>query len=161
MARPAVLLRQPSHGPRRLNRQLSWCVSNRRTIAEAGLLVVLLAASVICGTPRAYLAISVADAQVPPGIALFRFTHVFIVVEDNHGYHEVIGNGEMPYFNGLAQTYGLATNYFANTHPSVGNYFMLTTGRRITRNDGFSGTVAVNNVVRIFARNNISWKAYV
>ncbi len=61
-----------------------------------------------------------------------QFGHVFIVMEENHSYSSVIGNPSMPYLNGLANQYGLATNYFANTHPSIGNYFMLTTGQIIT-----------------------------
>ena len=35
-----------------------------------------------------------------------------------------------------------ATQYFANTHPSIGNYFMLTTGQLVTNDDAFTGTVA-------------------
>ncbi len=38
----------------------------------------------------------------------------------------------MPYLNGLANQYGLATNYFANAHPSIPNYFELTTGQILT-----------------------------
>src|SRR5690348_17595553 len=57
------------------------------------------------------------------------FGHVVLVVEENHSYSEVIGNSAMPYLNSLASQYGLATQYFANTHPSIGNYFMLTTGQ--------------------------------
>ena len=41
----------------------------------------------------------------------------------------------MPYLNSLASQYDLATQYFANTHPSIGNYFMLTTGQPITFDD--------------------------
>jgi len=53
--------------------------------------------------------------------------HVFIIVEENHSYSSVIGSSSMPYLNGLARRYGLATSYYANVHPSIGNYFMLTT----------------------------------
>src|SRR5438034_1468057 len=54
--------------------------------------------------------------------------HVVVVVEENHSYSQVIGNSAMPYLNGLASQYGLATQYFADVHPSIGNYLMLTTG---------------------------------
>lgn len=54
----------------------------------------------------------------------------------------------MPYLNSLAKHYGLATQYFANTHPSIGNYLMLTTGQIITNDDGFTGTVNADNLVR-------------
>ncbi|HWR35716.1 MAG TPA: hypothetical protein VN622_07600, partial [Clostridia bacterium] len=69
-------------------------------------------------------------AQVPAS------GHVFVVVEENHSYSSAIGNSSMPYLNSLAAKYGLATQYYANTHPSIGNYFMLTTGQIITNDDG-------------------------
>src|SRR5690348_3065954 len=43
---------------------------------------------------------------------------VVLVVEENHGYSSVIGSGAMPYLNSLAAQNSLATQYYANTHPS-------------------------------------------
>jgi len=37
-------------------------------------------------------------------------------------HSSVIGTTAMPYFNGLISKYGLATQYYASTHPSIGNY---------------------------------------
>jgi hypothetical protein len=54
----------------------------------------------------------------------------------------------------------LATNYFANTHPSIGNYFMLTTGNIETNNDTFTGTVSSDSIPRAFAAAGKTWKAY-
>src|SRR5437899_8387869 len=54
--------------------------------------------------------------------------HVFVVVLENHAFAQVIGSPSMPFLNSLATQHSLATNYFADTHPSIGNYFMLTTG---------------------------------
>ena len=88
------------------------------------------------------------------------FNRVFIVVEENHNYSSVIGSSSMPYLNSLAKKYGLATQYYANTHPSIGNYFMLTTGKIITNNDAFTGTVTADNVVRHLLTAGKTWKAY-
>lgn len=88
------------------------------------------------------------------------FNHVFIVVEENTNYSSVIGNSAMPYFNSLAQKYGLATQYYANTHPSIGNYFMMTAGQVITNNDSYTGTVTADNVVRHLLTAGKTWKAY-
>lgn len=66
----------------------------------------------------------------------------------------------MPYLNGLAQKYGLAAQYYANTHPSLPNYFMLTVGETETDSDSFSGVVTDNNVVRELVGASKSWKAY-
>jgi hypothetical protein len=51
-----------------------------------------------------------------------RFGHVFVVVEENANFSDVVANPAMPYLNGLANQNGLAANYFANAHPSIPNY---------------------------------------
>jgi phospholipase C len=86
--------------------------------------------------------------------------HVFIVMEENHSYSDVIGNPQMPYLNSLAQTYSDAPAYYADTHPSIGNYFMLTTGQIITNDDGYTQTVYVDNVVRELLAAGKTWKEY-
>jgi hypothetical protein len=102
----------------------------------------------------------------PPAIA--RFEHVFVVVEENQSYEDVIGNtADMPYLNTLATNYGVATNYYANTHPSLNNYFYLTAGRAGTRApwvrllaDEFPGEVGGDNIASILASNHKTWKVY-
>jgi|GraSoiStandDraft_5_1057265.scaffolds.fasta_scaffold128279_2 phosphatidylinositol-3-phosphatase len=86
--------------------------------------------------------------------------HVFLVVLENHAFNQVIGSPFMPYLNSLATQHSLATNYFANTHPSIGNYFMLTTGNIETNNDAFTGTVSSDSIPRAFAAAGKTWKAY-
>ena len=86
--------------------------------------------------------VSTVSAQVPAS------QHVVVVVEENHDYSQVIGTGAMPYLSGLANQYGLATQYYANTHPSIGNYFMMTTGQIITNNDNYNSVVTADNLVR-------------
>jgi len=95
-----------------------------------------------------------------PGIAqtLPTFKHVLIVVEENHSYSSVIGNSKMPYLNSLAATYGLATQYYGNTHPSNGNYFMLATGEISPAKKG--STVTADNVVRHLLAAGKTWTAY-
>src|SRR5437868_11638113 len=94
------------------------------------------------------------------GQSVPRAGHVFLVMEENHDYASVIGSSSMPYLNGLAQQYGLATQYYANTHPSIGNYFMLGTGQIITNNDSDSTIVTVDNVVRRLRAAGKTWKSY-
>lgn len=67
----------------------------------------------------------------------------------------------MPYLNSLASQHALATQYFANSHPSIGNYFMLTTGNLETTNDNFTGTITDDNVVRALLSAGKTWKAYI
>lgn len=89
-----------------------------------------------------------------------RSNHVVIVVEENHSYSQVIGNANMPYLNSLAGKYSLATQYYANVHPSIGNYFMLTTGQTITGDAGHVPIVTADNIVRRLLTAGKTWKSY-
>jgi phosphatidylinositol-3-phosphatase len=133
-------------------------VSPRTRTTDAMFVCLLLVASLGCGLssaggPRP-------AGPPPPSDTVPLFGHVVLVVEENHSYSEVIGNSAMPYLNSLASQYGLATQYFANTHPSIGNYFMLTTGQLLTNDDTFKGTVSADNIVRDLSASGKTWKSY-
>jgi phosphatidylinositol-3-phosphatase len=98
--------------------------------------------------------------QTPAPVGQPTFSHVVLLVEENHSYSEVIGNSSMPYLNSLASKYGLATEYFADGHPSIPNYFVLTTGLPETLDDNFSGTISDDNVVRELVKAGKTWKSY-
>lgn len=85
---------------------------------------------------------------------------VVVVMEENHGYEDTIGNSAMPYFNSLAQQGALATQYYADAHPSIGNYFQLTAGTMVTLDDSFTGTVSNDNLVRRITAAGKTWKSY-
>jgi acid phosphatase len=87
--------------------------------------------------------------------------HVFLVVLENHGFGEVIGNPAMPYLNSLANADALATAYFADAHPSIPNYFMMTTGNIETFDDSFTGVITDDNLVRALTGAGKTWKAYI
>ncbi len=95
-----------------------------------------------------------AAAQVPPS------NHVILLVEENTEYEEVFGNSQMPYFNSLASTYGLATNYDANGHWSINNYMWLTAGAYVTNDNGSTSTYNVDNVTNHLDSANKTWKDY-
>ena len=100
----------------------------------------------------------VAASLASPGAQV---RYVFIALEENHSFSKVISNrSDMPYLNGLATTYAYAQGYYANTHPSIGNYFMLTTGQIITNDDDFSGEVSADNIVRHLLGAGKTWKEY-
>jgi acid phosphatase len=126
------------------------------------ILAALAALQFACGGYSAGSSSSPTPTPTPtPGPASFpTFSHVFLVVEENHSFTEVIGNSSMPYLNSLASKYGLAKQYFANAHPSMPNYLMLTTGQMETFDDNFSGTISDDNVVRELVNAGKSWKAY-
>lgn len=63
-----------------------------------------------------------AAAQVPTP------NHVIVVMEENHGYSQIIGSPSAPYINTLATQGALFTNSHAITHPSQPNYLALFSG---------------------------------
>ncbi|HEY2912745.1 MAG TPA: alkaline phosphatase family protein, partial [Candidatus Angelobacter sp.] len=93
-------------------------------------------------------------AQIPNS------NHVVVVLEENESYSAVIGSSSMPYLNSLASQNALATQYYANVHPSIGNYFMVTAGQIITNNDSLNSTVNVDNIVRHLLTAGKTWKSY-
>lgn len=93
-----------------------------------------------------------------------QFSHVFIVLEENHSFSDVVGNTNMPYLNGLITANALAAQYYANAHPSLPNYFELTVGEGTsitgTEGDSWDGVVTDDNVVRALTAAGKTWKSY-
>jgi phosphatidylinositol-3-phosphatase len=69
-----------------------------------------------------------ADEGAVPLSGVPRLDHVFVIMMENHGYQEVIGNPYMPFLNAEAKTANLAANYFAVAHPSLTNYLEIVGG---------------------------------
>jgi hypothetical protein len=68
-------------------------------------------------------------APTPPSAATG--TKVVIIAEENKTYSQIIGSVNAPYLNGLARTYGSATNMTANypvACPSLAAYILITSG---------------------------------
>jgi len=135
----------------------SFAATGTATVTPSSTTTYTASATGASGTATASATVTV-TANAPPAVPLFG--HVILVVEENHGYSQVIGTSAMPYLNGLASQYGLATQYFANTHPSIGDYFMMTTGQIITNDDAYTGTVSADNIVRRLLTAGKTWKSY-
>jgi phosphatidylinositol-3-phosphatase len=60
----------------------------------------------------------------PPSV----YDHVVWIVMENHSYGQIIGSSDAPYLNKLAGHAGLATNFYAEAHPSLPNYIAMTSG---------------------------------
>jgi hypothetical protein len=57
------------------------------------------------------------------------FDHIFYVMMENHSTDEIVGNvADAPFINQLASKYGVATNYYGVTHPSLPNYLAAIAG---------------------------------
>jgi phosphatidylinositol-3-phosphatase len=96
-----------------------------------------------------------------PGDAIPPFSHIFTIVMENTAYEQIIGNRSAPYMNSLAQHYGLATNYYGITHPSLPNYIAMLGGDTLGfHNDCTTCFVNAPNLVDQLERAGKSWKAY-
>src|SRR5205823_1375100 len=142
-------------------RTVTWSSSNTSvaTVSTSGLVSgVTPGSATITATSETKTGAAGITVTAPTGGSQFR--HVFVVTEENTDYASVIGSSSMPYLNGLAQQYGLATQYYANTHPSIGNYFELATGQVISNNDSYSTIVTADNIVRQLLAAGKTWKSY-
>src|ERR1035438_2939968 len=66
------------------------------------------------------------EGSVPKGIP--HLDHVFLIMMENHGYHEILHNPNAKFVNSYAKSANLATNYFAVAHPSLTNYLEVVGG---------------------------------
>ena len=80
---------------------------------------------------------------------------------ENEESTSVIGNSAAPYINGLANSYGLATQYYAVSHPSLPNYLALTAGSTFgISSDCTTCWVNSSSLADQIEASGRSWKAY-
>ena len=111
------------------------------------------------GTPSGPSAPS-APSQNPSPVPSTLTAKVVMVLEENSAYEDVIGGSSMPYFNSLATQGALATEYYADVHPSIGNYLMLTSGKMETVLDTSTDVFPDDNLARELKSAGKSWKVY-
>lgn len=89
------------------------------------------------------------------------FTHIITIVFENKEFGTVIGNPQMPYFNHLAKSYTLLTQFYAVTHPSLPNYLAMISGG--TYGVTFDCTSCIEDGVTLpdlIEGRGLSWKTY-
>ncbi len=59
---------------------------------------------------------------VPP------YAHIIVIVDENKGYRRLIETGQAPHLAAFAKSYGRATRFYAEAHPSEPNYVALIGG---------------------------------
>jgi acid phosphatase len=81
-------------------------------------------------------------------------------MEENQSYSTVVGATAWPNLNTLIAHGALATNYYADSHPSIGNYFMLTTGQLLTTDDNSTQVFDVDNIARRMLSAGVTFRVY-
>src|SRR5262245_60868789 len=99
---------------------------------------------------------TVTTAASPPAYA-----HIFFVIDENHGYSQVIGSSSAPYINSLANANGLATNAYAVAHPSLPNYLALIGGSTFgITSDCTTCWINAPNLADSIESSGRTWHAY-
>jgi hypothetical protein len=87
----------------------------KRKATILGLLATALVGTVFAG-----------EGPVPKDVP--HLDHVFVIMMENHGYSQIVGNPNAPFTNQYATSANSATNYFAVAHPSLTNYLEVVGG---------------------------------
>jgi hypothetical protein len=88
------------------------------------------------------------------------FSHIYVIVMENHEYGSIVGDPRAPYLNGLIRRYGLATNYHAVSHPSEPNYLALFAGSTFGIHDDGIHTLAGRNLADQLDAHRRTWHVY-
>jgi len=88
------------------------------------------------------------------------FTHIYLIVMENHEYGSIVGSSHAPYLNSLIRRYGLATNYHAVSHPSEPNYLALFAGSTFGIRDDGTHNLTARNLADQLAAQGRTWHVY-
>jgi Phosphoesterase family len=94
-----------------------------------------------------------------------QYDHVFLIIEENEGFNQIIGNKFAPILNALAANYGLATNYTGVADPSEPNYVAMLGGDTfgISSDDPYwfpGQSVNAENLMSQLEAAGKTWKGY-
>ena len=89
------------------------------------------------------------------------FDHAYLIVLENHGSDQIIGNvADAPFINRLASRYGLATGYEAVAHPSTPDYFTLVAGSTFGIGDDGQHDLSAASLFDQLEAHGRSWHVY-
>ena len=103
----------------------------------------------------------------PPVAKVPRFQHVFLFYFENEDFGSVIGNTrQAPFLNSLLPHASLLSDFFAEEHPSDGNYLALAGGSTFgvpltdPLEENSQYTINAPDIGDLFDAAHESWKAY-
>src|SRR5580704_4927196 len=103
----------------------------------------------------------------PPAARVPRYQHVFMFYFENEDFHQSVGNTrQAPYMNGLLRRASLLGQFYAEEHPSDGNYLALAGGSTfgIPLDDPAEEnplyTIGARNISDLIDGAHETWKSY-
>lgn len=127
-----------------------------KILAALALLVIVLGFVVTAHRPAS-------STSVPAASSVPHYNHIFVIMEENHGYGQIIGNPAAPTINSLARTYGLATHYTGVGDPSEPNYVALIGGNTYgiaDDNPYYIHTINNPSLIDQLEGAGLTWKGY-
>ncbi len=99
--------------------------------------------------------------HAPASVRVPDFTHVVLVVFENHEASAIVGSPDAPTFNALGRRYATLTRYYAVAHPSLPNYLALVSGSThgIT-SDCTDCAVGTRSLADTLTAAGKTWRAY-
>jgi phospholipase C len=79
---------------------------------------------------------------------------------ENKGVAAALNPSTAPYTSSLARQYGIASNYFAVSHPSLPNYLALTSGSTWGITDDGYRPLPAGGIGDQLSAANVPWRAY-
>jgi len=131
---------------------------HRRHARTVSITVFTVAALAAIGATRA-----AEPMRKPPGSRFPHYDHVFLLIEENHGFSQIIGNPAAPNLNRLANQFGLATASFSVADPSAPNYVAMLGGSTFgiaDNNAYYLHTVDKPSLMSQLEGAHLTWKGY-
>jgi YVTN family beta-propeller protein len=103
----------------------------------------------------------------PPAARVPRYQHVFLFYFENSDFGQIVGNtGQAPYMNSLLPHASLLGDFFAEEHPSDGNYLALAGGSTFgvplddPAEENPLYTIGARNIADLVDAAHETWKGY-
>jgi acid phosphatase len=127
-------------------------------VRRALTLLLLVFAATGCGGGSAGATV---PTRIPPSVQLPYFTHVVVVVFENHEQSSILSDPSAKTFRLLGKRYARLADYDAVAHPSLPNYLALVSGstQGITI-DCTSCVVDAHSLADTLAAAGKTWKTY-
>jgi hypothetical protein len=138
----------------RIRKRIIACVASGYLLSSAG-----CGSQAPGGTDPTLARVSQSASSFP------QYDHVFLIINENHNYNQIIGNPAAPIINALASHYGLATSYTGVGDPSEPNYVAMLGGDTfgISSDDPYffpGHTVSASNLMSQLDVAGKTWKGY-
>ncbi|MET4066698.1 hypothetical protein ABID58_001481 [Bradyrhizobium sp. S3.2.6] len=90
-----------------------------------------------------------------------KYSHIVVVVEENHNYDQIAGNSQAPYINSLMAGGASLTNMTSEAHPSQPDYFALYAGSTFGTTDDNSYSLPDPTLYTVLHNAGLSFTGYV